>query len=172
MRTTLHRFTLAALLLPLSLLGLAGCGGGQRGGRTFSEADNVEHDDHHDHAHAHGPHDGHVVEIGGDDYHAEVVLDESTRKLTVYLLGSDLKTPLPVDAESLALRLKVGEETQEIKLAPEAQPEDGEGKASKFVQGEDALPEAIKDAEDLHGEVVVTFGGTQYRGPITHDHAH
>lgn len=146
---------------------LSGCGGSPQV-RTFTSQDDVEHAD--DHAHDHGPHGGHVVELGGEDYHAEVVFDAATRQLTVYLLGSDVKTPLAIEAENLSIRLKVGEETQELVLAAAPQEGEGDGKASRFTQKEGSLPESIKDAEDLHGEVVVSFGGTQYRGEITHDH--
>jgi hypothetical protein len=142
--------------------------------RTFTEEDNQTHADEHDHAHehAHGPHEGHIVELGGEDYHAELTLDAATRKLTVYLLQADMKTPLPVDAQNVQVRLKAGDATQEIVLAAQPQPNDGEGKSSQFQQTEGELPAAIKDAEGLEGEVVVTFGGTQYRGAITHDHGH
>ncbi len=161
----LSRFVLMGLCLAFPWL--SGCGGSQPV-RTFSSQDDVEHAE--EHAHDHGPHGGHVVELGGEDYHAEVVFDAATRKLTVYLLGADLKTPLPVEAENLAARLKIGEQTQEFLLA--AAPQEGEegGKSSRFTQAEGSLPESIQDAEDLHGEVVVSFGGTQYRGEITHDH--
>lgn len=160
-----------ALLMGLCLVfpWLSGCGGSQPV-RTFSSQDDVQHAD--DHAHDHGPHGGHVVELGGEDYHAEVVFDAASRKLTVYLLGSDVKSALPVESESLSVRLKVGEETQEIVLTATPQEGEGDGKASRFTLVEGSLPESIKDAEDLHGEVVVSFGGTQYRGEITHDHHH
>ncbi len=101
-----------------------------------------------------------------------MTLDQTARKLTVYLLAADLKTPLPVEAASISVRLKVAGETQEVTLTAQPQAEDGEGKASQFVQSEGTLPESIKDAEGLEGEVVVQIGETQYRGPITHDHDH
>lgn len=157
----------------LALLGLVmfqGCN--QQGDtRTFTEGDNVTNTEPHDH-HAHGPHGGHIVELGGEAYHAEVTLDVPTRKLTVYLLGKDAKTPLPVDAASLSVRLVVGGEKQEVVLSPTPQAGDGEGLSSVFAMSEGAVPESIHDAEDLEGEVVVSFGGTQYRGAITHDHGH
>lgn len=150
---------------------LFGCESGQET-RTFTETDDVTHADEDAHAHAHGPHEGHIIELGGEDYHAELTLDSASRKLTVYLLAADLKTPLPTDAASVSVRLKVGEENQEIVLAAQPQPGDGEGKASQFTQQEGTLPESIQDAEGLLGEVVVSINGTQYRGQITHDHGH
>ncbi|MFV0443182.1 MAG: hypothetical protein ACK5Q5_06395 [Planctomycetaceae bacterium] len=144
--------------------------------RTFTDEDNatVADEHNHDHAHegAHGPHEGHIIELGGEDYHAELTMDAAARKLTIYLLQADMKSPLPVDAQSVQVRLKHGDATQEIVLAAQSQASDGEGKASQFQQTEGELPESIKDAEGLEGEVVVSFGGTQYRGAISHDHDH
>lgn len=140
--------------------------------RTFTETDDVTHADEHAHEHVHGPHDGHIIELGGEDYHAELTFDAATRKLTAYLLTADVKTPLPTEAQSISVQLKVGDQTQAVTLAAQPQPGDGEGKASQFTMTEGSLPESIKDAEGLEGEVVVTIGGTEYRGPITHDHGH
>ena len=163
---------LSSLLLCGGLL-FAGC---EQGGdtRTFTDTDDVTHDDDHGHHHhgEHGPHGGHIIELGGEDYHAELTMDAGNRTLTAYLLEADMETPLPVDAESLSVRLQIGEETQELKLSPQPQEGDGEGQASQFAMTDATLPESIRDEEDLQGEVVVSFGGTQYRGKITHDHDH
>ncbi len=158
-------------LAVLLTAGLLGCGGGDEL-RTFDEqADSAIEDDHHHHDHAHGPHDGHIIELGGDDYHAELVFDAATRTLEVYLLASDVKTPLTTTEESISVRLKTGDEENEFRLL--ADPLEGETDGSSHFKLEDAqLPDAIKDAEDLEGTVVVTIDGTQYRGPITHDHGH
>jgi hypothetical protein len=165
-----HGFLPAATCLGLMLP--VGCMPSAEETRTFSETDNVENTDPQDHAHAHGPHEGHIVELGGEDYHAEVTFDPATRKLEVYLLQSDVKTALPTEAESVSARLDIGGEKQEFKLSAAKLAEDPEGKASHFVLTEGALPDSVKDAEGLHGEIVVTIGGAQYRGNITHDHDH
>jgi hypothetical protein len=143
----------------------AGCQPGADDTRTFSEADNVENTDPHDHAHAHGPHEGHLVELGGEDYHAEVTFDPATRMLAVYLLNSDVKTPLPTDAESVSARLEIAGAKQEFKLSPARLDGDPEGQSSHFELTEGTIPDSIKDAEDLQGEIVVTIGGAQYGAP-------
>lgn len=154
--------------------GLAACGCSKpQEFKTFSPADDVTntepaHDHHH---HDLGPHGGHVVELGEEEYHAEVVLDEATRKLTVYLFGADGTTPHAIAEPSLTVNLKVGEQPAALTLTAEAQDGEAEGQSSQFVLAE-GLPEAIKDAEDLHGEVVVTIAAKQYRGAIAHDHGH
>ncbi|MEZ6066679.1 MAG: hypothetical protein R3B90_13455 [Planctomycetaceae bacterium] len=156
----------------LVLAGLTGCES-QEGTRSFNaaEGDNVENTDPHDHAaHAHGPHDGHIVELGGEDYHAEVTMDEAKKTLTVYLLAADMTTPLGTEADSASVRLQIGDAKQEFVLQPTDRAEDG--KATVFSQTDSTLPDSIQDAEDLIGEVVVTINGKQHRGEITHDHGH
>ena len=167
-----HRLLIStgSVLAWLGLAVFSGCSP-QGETRNFSAGDNVTNTEPHAH-HEHGPHGGHIVELGGEEYHAEITLDPQSRKLTVYLLGKDVKTPLPVDAASLAVRLVIGGEKQEIVLSPTPQAGDGEGLSSVFAMAEGAVPESIHDAEDLQGEVVVSIGGKQYRGDITHDHGH
>lgn len=164
--------TLLLAWMPVVFL-VAGCGSDDDEVRTFNEADNVENTDPPDvHQHAsHGPHGGHLAELGGDDYHAEVVFDDDSRELTVYLLASDVETTMPVASETVTLNLQIDGAPALVELA--SAPLDGEtGASSRFSTSGDAVPEAIHDAEDLHGAVVVMIDGTQYRGEIMHDHDH
>lgn len=127
----------------------------------------------HDHEHEHGPHEGHIIEIGEDhQLHAEIVFDAESRTITIYMLGEDVETAKPVPAGAVTLALKTDGEIQEI--AATAAPQDGEeeGQASQFTISGDQLPESIQDEEDLQGEVVITIDGTAQRGPIEHDHEH
>jgi hypothetical protein len=163
---------LYAGLLACGLLGFSGCDSGTEV-RQFDDTagDNVENTTPHE-EHAHGPHDGHVVELGGDDYHAEVTYDAAGRTLTVYLLQSDLKTPLGTEATTLSVRLTIDEKKEAFELTAAETGKTAEGLATEFKQTGSQLPESIKDAEGLIGEVVVTIGGKQLRGDITHDHGH
>ena len=168
--------TLLFAWMPLAFLAV-GCGSGDDELRTFSEADNVDNTDPPDvHEHAtHGPNGGHLVELGGEDYHAEVVFDHDSRELTVYLLGSDAETAMPVSTETVTLNLQLDDGPASVELA--SAPLEGEyfradGTTSRFTASGDAIPEAIHDEEDVHGSVVVMIDGQQYRGEITHDHDH
>lgn len=150
-----------------------GCGSGDEELRTFTEADNVENTDPpdvHHHA-AHGPNGGHLVELGGEDYHAEVVFDHDARELAVYLLGSDAATAMPVATETVTLNLQLDGAPATVELV--SAPLDGEAEgSSRFTASGESIPEALHDEEDLQGSVVVMIDGTQYRGEITHDHDH
>jgi len=123
------------------------------------------------HEHASGPNGGHLIELGEEEYHAEVVMDEAAHTLTVYLLGSDAKTAQPIADSAVTLNLDVAGATTEFTLSAASSEGDPEGQASRFQLSE-GLPETIHDAEDLHGSVSVSINGQAYTGAIEHDHDH
>lgn len=163
-------------LLPLSLalaVGLfVGCNGGDDG-RTFTEEDDVENvSPIVGHDHSHGPHDGHLVVFGDEAYHGEIVFNEESGELSVYIIKADATTLHPIEEESVAVHLELDGEEVELTLPASPETTDPEGKASRFVLETDEVPEGIRDAEDLHGHIVATIDGEEYEGEITHDHGH
>ena len=96
MRTVSNSFKL--IFATLLLLVFAGC-------PHANHSEKPVHDDHGHEHHHHGPHNGHVMEIGGEEYHAEWTHDESG-KVTFYILDSDAKKEVPIEADEIA-RLKV-----------------------------------------------------------------
>jgi uncharacterized lipoprotein len=94
----------ALTALPLAMLTamyLAGC-------NSNGEADKKDGDkaEEHDHAHAHGPHDGALVELGDDEkYHAEWATDESG-KVTVWILDGEAEKEVPIAAEKVTIDTK------------------------------------------------------------------
>ncbi|WP_437204755.1 hypothetical protein [Planctomicrobium sp. SH664] len=119
----------------------------------------------HDHHHDHGPHGGHIIELG--EHHGEVSFS-TDRVLTLYILGADAKTAVPVADATAALHLHTG--TEEKEYALKAAPLEGEtdGKTSVFtVTG---LPDSIKDIEDVKGEIILTIAGKSVTAELAHDH--
>jgi hypothetical protein len=110
-----------------------------------------------------GPHGGAIVELGDEEYHAEVVIDPKTYTLSVYLLGKDAKTATPIAAEEVTV---VTEDDSKLKL--KAVPQDGEsgGKASKFELAEEATVGPIAKAGFLHGALKLEIDGKPYGGDI------
>ena len=49
--------------------------------------------DAHSHA-AEGPHGGHLIVLGNEEYHAELVHDEGTHTVTVHLLDASMENPI------------------------------------------------------------------------------
>ncbi|MBW3541391.1 MAG: hypothetical protein KY476_14080 [Planctomycetes bacterium] len=120
-----------------------------------------------------GSHGGPVFDLGDHVAMVELVLDEVTRGLTVYVVDhDDVKKPYPVDAATARLILHSGEERTTIEL--EAMPQEGEaeGKASRF-KATDELPASIEDVHDIDGELELRIDGksiTAVVEPGEHEH--
>lgn len=91
-----------AALTPLFLLG---CGGS--GDKPTTEVKDKGHDHAHDHDHAHhGPHEGHLIELGEEEFHAEWTHDDATGKVTIYVLDGAIKKEVPIAAETVTIVVK------------------------------------------------------------------
>jgi hypothetical protein len=125
-------------------------------------------------AHEHGeygPHGGHLVELGEEEYHAEVVLNPKTKDVTVYILGSDPQKPAPIDAKEVRLELTIDGKTGPHVARPSPQKEDHPGESSRFVLANDPdIKAKIDDEHELVGHVNVTVKGKSYSGEIEHEH--
>jgi hypothetical protein len=146
------------------MLFLAGCGGNPEEGEDAQPAtdaqpaaDSSAGDGGHP-AHGEGPHGGVVTDWGGGAYHVEFTVDHDKKEATVYILGSDEKTPAPIKADKLLLSINEPEFQAELK----AQPLEGEaeGMSSRFVGTNDNLGIVREFAGTISGEV----DGTPYAG--------
>lgn len=175
MRTRLGMWLLSATVL----VGLSGCGG-QQGGeyRSFDAKKDTSHDaEHghvhaHDHGHGHGPHEGDLIELGEEEYHAEVVFDEEKHKVILYLLGADAKSAVPIEAKELTLEMPGKDAPVSHTLAAAPQEGDGEGKSSRFEITSEDLIEAFHHDPKSVGKFKVSIGGKDFTGEIKHDHDH
>lgn len=160
--------TFGVALTSLSIL--TGCNGSDDGDYHVPEGGHEVVDEPHDHGHDAGPHGGHLIELGEEEYHAEIVFDSETRKTTVYILGPDAESPHAITAGQIELHLHVGEQESEFMLSAAPLESDGEGKSSRFELPADKMPESIKDEEDFEGEVHLKIGEKEYTGKVAHDH--
>lgn len=152
---------------------LAGC---TDSNSEYTEVRNDEseigHDDHGGHGHGHhGPNGGEIVEVGDEEFHAEVVVDEETHRIDVYILGSDAATAKPIDATEVSVSFKHGDEVEEFKLAAAALDGEPEGQSSKFTLADEELFEELHE----HSEgATLTFlsGGAELSGTVKHSHDH
>lgn len=160
----------------LSLALIAGCGEATPPAAT-PPAKTVEHSegDGHDHAeHAHaevGPHDGDLIELGNEEYHAELVHDEAAGKVTIYVLDSSAKKAVPIESTELIINLKHDGKGEQFKLAAAPQEGDGEGKSSRFVSDDKELVEDL-ESKGTVARLVVEIAGKSFTGDIKHDHDH
>jgi hypothetical protein len=158
-----------------SLACLVGCQPKAPVGKTNASVKSDQGHNHQDGAHTHsahevGPHDGTMTVWGGGKYHAEFTVDHETKEATVYLVGSDEKSPSPIRTDKVLLSIK--QPQFQVELA--AKPLDGEsnGRSSRFVGFHDNLGVVQEFAGRISGEV----GGKPYSGDfaeeahVGHDH--
>lgn len=174
---------LGLALLLTGFLTLTGCDPVTKtddtGGQT---ADNVDghgqdHGDGHDHAHHDhevGPHDGDIIKLG--DNHAELVHKKKSNVVSVYLLDSTKKKPLPIDdTEEVLLNLTVQGNPAQFTLTAAPLDDDPEGKTSRFELDDAVLADLLSGEDDVTGRLNVAIDGTDQVGEIdhhAHDHAH
>lgn len=162
MRTTQFIFPSVAVLLSASLI--VGCQDkavNQPTAQQSGKPSATQPDQRHKvegHGHGSGPHDGTIADWGGGKYHVEFTVDHDKKEATVYVLGSDEKTPEPISSESLLLTIKEPEMQVELQPAPM----DGEsgGKSSRYVGTHAGLATVMEYEGTMSAEV----DGTPYAG--------
>lgn len=110
------------------------------------------------HGHGAGPHGGTLADWGGGKYHVEFTVDHGKKEATVYVLGSDEKTPEPIIAETLLLTIRNPQ--LQTDLLPMPLDGESEGKSSRFVGTHDGLATVMEYEGTLSAEV----DGTPYAG--------
>ncbi|MEL0094831.1 MAG: hypothetical protein VW875_03220 [Planctomycetaceae bacterium] len=134
-------------------------------GHTHEDGSNHSHDEGH--SHGAGPHDGTLADWGGGKYHVEFTVDHDRQEATVYILGSDEKTPVPVEAEKLLLTIKDPELQTDLLPVPF----EGEtvGNSSRFIGTHDALATVM----EYEGIISAVIDGTPYAGNFKEEsHTH
>ena len=148
---------------------VSGCGGQSSEFHAVEKGVTVKAPPPHDHEH--GPHGGHLVELGEEEYHAEVVFDAKAARLTIYLLDSTAKKAAPIDAKDVSLKLAIDGKSESFQLPAVPDSGDPQGKSSRFeLAGNADIKAHIKDEEDLKGTVSVKIGDKSFSGDIKHEH--
>ncbi len=166
------------LVLSLGFVGVV-CGCNARPDVGSSGADSVatiemdgpppELDDVHAHP-SEGPHHGTLVELGNEEFHAEVVHD--AQSVTVYVLDAGATKAVSIDAKELSINLMHDGTPEQFKLAASPDVGDPSGKSSRFTLADAELGGHIDDAATAP-KLMLTINGTPYRGEIKHDqHGH
>ena len=136
-------------------------------------SDDHQQGDGHDHdAHpTEGPHHGHLIELGGEEYHAELVHDEDAGTVTIYILDGAAKKTVPIEATDIVINLRHDGKGEQFKLSASPDQDDPKGKSSRFVSNDQELSEDLH-AEDAEVQLVLKIAGKSYRGAVEHDHEH
>lgn len=165
-------FSLAGSVSLLSVFALSGCNNSPPAvppTGTQSAASATEEHDHAAHAHpTEGPHHGDLVELGNEEYHAEIVHGDGG-EVTVYVLDSHAEKAVPIDATEVVINLTHDGNAEQFKLPATPDAGDPAGKSSKFSL-KDAELAGDLDAEGTAAKLVLSINGTSYTGKIEHHH--
>jgi hypothetical protein len=127
-------------------------------------------DVHVEHQHpTEGRYGGTLIELGNEEYHAELVHDEKTGTVTIYILDAHAEFAVPIDATELTINLKHDGQAEQFKLAASPIAGDAPGKSSRFVSSDAELLDDLAH-ERADPQLVVTISGKQYRGKLDHVH--
>lgn len=134
-----------------------------------------EHSEHSEEAHAHpteGPRGGSLIELGEEQYHAELVHDDEAKTVSIYLLDAAGKGAVAIADPTIRLNVTHEGEAMQFELPASRQETDPEGKSSLFTSSDASLAEHLDHADDS-AQLVVTIEGTQFRGSLAaHSHDH
>ncbi|MCA9010090.1 MAG: hypothetical protein KDB01_10110 [Planctomycetaceae bacterium] len=166
------------LCLPMTgvaMFWLAGCAEsgsnpsqGTNNATTLTDAPQ-ESDAHAEHAHpSEGPHHGDLVELGNEEFHAEVVHAEGG-VVSVYILDSVAKAAVPIDATELTINIAHDGHAEQFKLPADRDASDPDSKSSRFSLKDEELASDL-DSHDATARLVVTISGKSYSGKIAHSH--
>jgi hypothetical protein len=162
----IHLFTVSTFI-GLCVFGLNGCNkkpaAKQPGGHSHT------HDEK-------GPNGGQVIEIGAKAHHAELVHDEASHKVGVYVLDGDAKATKAIETKSLTINVTEDEASSQFELLAVPQRGDSDGKASYFEIVSEPLSKVVSgksDAKSVQAELRIPIGEREYVGfieAVPHDH--
>ncbi len=164
--------TLKLSLVFAGLLAVVGCGADptNEGPVTSGPPDTI--DPHAGHAHpTEGPHHGDLIELGNEEFHAEILHDETAGTVTIYVLDSAATKQVPIDSTEITINVKHDGQPEQFKLAASPDSSDPPQKSSRFVSTDAELGHHL-DEDGAEPRLVLSIGGKSYRGVITHSHDH
>jgi hypothetical protein len=121
----------------------------------------------HGHSHGAGPHDGTLADWGGGKYHVEFTVSHDKQEATVYVLGSDEKSPAPIKTDKVLLT--IGDPELMAELLPVPLEGETDGLSSRFV----GKHEKLGIVQEYAGTITAEIEGTPYTGDFkeeAHDH--
>jgi hypothetical protein len=161
---------LAITLAVAAPLWLAGCNGAANHSEKTPKSGEA-HDHDHEHHH-HGPHNGHLMELGAEEYHAEWTHDESG-KVTFYILDAGAEKEVPIAAQHITIDVKVGENPPKTYQLEAVNPTDGKSAAFSITdKGFEGVFDQLK-SPGLTLTIHVNINGKQFDQPVKeHEHEH
>ncbi len=164
----LNRYPALAVVVVGLLFTLVGCS--EKPTAPFaSSATTVETHQHP----SEGPHHGILVELGNEEYHAEVTHDASS--VTVFILDSHAKLAVPVATAEITLNTLHDGIPAQYKLPATPEPSDPSGLSSRFALSDTELVH-ILDHQSAPIKMNIVIDNVSFSGEIhldaDHEHAH
>jgi hypothetical protein len=119
----------------------------------------------------HGPHGGALIELGNEKYHAELLHDDKSRTISVYVLDGTAKNEVPIPAKFVRINIKRAGKGEQFQLKPAPQKHETAGKTARFVLKDDTLCDRLH-AEGIDARLVIEIEGKSYSGRVVHSHDH
>jgi hypothetical protein len=152
-----------------------GCGEASKPAAETAHREGDGHAEHDAHESGHpeeGPHNGHLIELGKEEYHAELVHDDATHTITLYLLDGSAKKMVPIAEKELTINLVADGKPTQFKIPATPQSDDPSGQSSRFELVDETLCEALDDPKSK-ARLMLTIAGKQFSGDMAHeDHDH
>jgi hypothetical protein len=126
------------------------------------------------HVHSHSikaPHGGELLELGGDEYHAELCVDEKKSVITVYILDGEAKQEAPIAAPYLNVNAKTGGKPVQFRLAPVRPEGQGDGPTACFAIKSEKLMKLLH-TPGANPRLAMRIGKKAYVARIAHSHSH
>jgi hypothetical protein len=152
---------LRALGVALIACGMAGAEGVANASTGDSAAD----------AHpAEGPHRGSLIELGDEEFHAELVHDEDTDTITIYVLDKEAPKAMPVTARTVTLDIRAAGRSHRYTLVAKVRGTEGFGATSVFAASDNLLCQLL-DVDGVSARLTIEIDGKSFVGKLG-KHAH
>ncbi len=125
-------------------------------------------------AHAHptqGPHQGELLEIGKEEYHAELLVDEKKKQILIYLLEKDGKSSVAIEEPFVMVNFLAAGKPVQIELKSIPQEADPKGSSSCFGAVSPELMTALHAAKP-EPKLSVRIRNKAYVTKVVHKHDH
>jgi len=157
--------------LVVALVILSGCGE-KKGGKAADGKNGANHVSKTDpHEHEHGPHGGHLIELGNEEYHAEWLHDEETHKVEFHILDGAAKKSVPISAKEVVVNYVVDGKPQQFSIPVAPLSGEPAGESSHFEIVSQELCESICENPKAKARLSVSIDGKPYSGKIeAHEH--
>ena len=163
-------FWSALFVLMAALAGCAETSAPEAASGSATEVSAEPADSGHHHP-TEGPHHGALIELGAEEYHGELVHDEASGTVTVWILDGAVKESVPIEAKEITINLKHDGHGEQFQLAASVEAGDPDGLSSRFVSTDGELGEHLHES-GIDAVLALTINGRSYRGRIPEGHGH